>query len=237
MLTLQGYAHVYYSQAEDRDFVFAPGCFDWAIEHMHAQRLLYDHQGICRLASRRDGTLELFADDVGLGFKAHIPPRVFASLRLDLRTLGCSFRARRADVRRGIQARHRINASIDELVDLPRGPVVHAAFVTEVTLTPDPAFDGTAVWPAEAGEFDLPVRLRGLRETWRAGYGASLRMPPPPPRRLRPQPTFARAAADVARDNGDMLHLLADWGWTPTEISWIRATRTKATRFGMFAVS
>jgi HK97 family phage prohead protease len=107
MLTLQGYAHVFYSHAEDRDFVFAPGCFDWSLEYMKAQRLLYDHQGVCLLASRRDGSLELFADDVGLGFQAHVQPRAFTSLRLDLRSLGCSFRARRADVRTGYQAHHR----------------------------------------------------------------------------------------------------------------------------------
>ncbi len=132
---------------------------------------------------------------------------------------------------------------MDDLLDLPVGRIVNWCAVDEITLTDAPAYPNTAVWLKDTNEFDLPPRVAALRDCWLEGRRhprQPLPSPRPaaPPRRPRPQPTPARAAAAVARDTGDMLHLIAeDWGWSSAEISWIRTMRTKAARFGMFAVA
>ncbi len=80
MLELQGYAHAYFDHAWDRDLVFSERAFDWAIQNMRSMRLLFEHEDIVKLAGRRDGTLAVWCDDIGLAFEAASPePRVCQS--------------------------------------------------------------------------------------------------------------------------------------------------------------
>lgn len=73
-MLLDGYAIRWNDPAEDRNECFAEHAFDWWIgQHGRSIRLLSEHEPDVILAQRRDGSLCVWTDRVGLAFEAYLP--------------------------------------------------------------------------------------------------------------------------------------------------------------------
>jgi hypothetical protein len=83
----------------------------------------------------------------------------------------------------------------DEMMAAERGIVIDLAAVFEISLTPEPAYEGTAVWLADQGEYDLQPHVRALREAW--NYGVAL----DPRARRYPKPDDPAPAAKSKANN------------------------------------
>jgi HK97 family phage prohead protease len=153
MSTIAGYALVWADEAQidGKRERFAPYPFR---EPLVARLVVsHDHRPGAFLAST-GGTLQVSQDDTGLRFSAELDAcdpyarRTLAAIRAGVLN-GCSFGFRALEQRE------------DE-----DGVTVTKAALQEITLTGAAAYQGGAVWPADAEH--LPPRLEVLRKAWQA---------------------------------------------------------------------